>query len=349
MALLLALSANIGVGTMVSSFRLTFTGWLDQRLASELYVGVADREMAGRMEDYLDGVGRSLPIWSVDADILGAPGEIYSVADDPTYRDNWPLIASLPDSWDRVAAGDGAMINEQLARREGLSPGDRLPLPGGALTVAGVYSDYGNPVAQVLIRPDLLVTRFPDVERLDFGLRVPPAQVDAVRRDLVEVIGVDPERVIDQAALKAFSLGVFERTFAVTAALNVLTLTVAGFAILTSLLTLSSMRLPQLAPVWAHGLTRASLARIELLRALLLAVLTWIVSIPVGLMLAWVLLAVVNVEAFGWRLPLHLFPADWARLGLLSVLAAGLAAAWPAWRLSRIAPARLIGVFAHER
>ena len=38
MALLLALAANIGVGTMVASFRLTFTGWLDQRLASELYV-----------------------------------------------------------------------------------------------------------------------------------------------------------------------------------------------------------------------------------------------------------------------------------------------------------------------
>ncbi|ETX29842.1 ABC transporter permease [Roseivivax isoporae LMG 25204] len=32
MALLLALAANIGVGTMVGSFRTTFTGWLDQRL-----------------------------------------------------------------------------------------------------------------------------------------------------------------------------------------------------------------------------------------------------------------------------------------------------------------------------
>ena len=42
MALLLALAANIGVGTMVSSFRLTFTGWLDQRLASELYVTADD-------------------------------------------------------------------------------------------------------------------------------------------------------------------------------------------------------------------------------------------------------------------------------------------------------------------
>jgi putative ABC transport system permease protein len=142
---------------------------------------------------------------------------------------------------------------------------------------------------------------------------------------------------------------VFERTFAVSAALNVLTLTIAGFAILTSLLTLAAMRLPQLAPVWALGLTRAELSRLEVLRALLLAVLTFLAAIPVGLLLAWVLLAVINVEAFGWRLPMFLFPRDWVWLGLLSLLAAGLASLWPALRLSRIAPARLIAVFAHER
>jgi putative ABC transport system permease protein len=62
-----------------------------------------------------------------------------------------------------------------------------------------------------------------------------------------------------------------------------------------------------------------------------------------------VLLAIVNVEAFGWRLPMHLFPADYARLVLLALVAALAAAAWPAWRLSRMAPADLLKVFAHER
>ncbi|NND17398.1 MAG: ABC transporter permease, partial [Silicimonas sp.] len=157
------------------------------------------------------------------------------------------------------------------------------------------------------------------------------------------------ENLIDQSALKAFSLQIFERTFAVTGILNVLTLGVAGVAILTSLLTLSSMRLPQLAPVWAIGTTRASLGRIELLRALILAALTFVLSIPVGLGLAWVLLAVINVEAFGWRLPMHLFPSDWLRLGLVSLVAAGLASLWPAWRLARRSPADLIRVFAAER
>ena len=99
-----------------------------------------------------------------------------------------------------------------------------------------------------------------------------------------------------------------ERTFTVTQALNVLTLSVAGFAIFTSLLTQSAMRLPQLAPVWAMGLTRRELAMLELGRALLLAGVTFAAALPLGLGLAWLLLHVVNVEAFGWRLPT---PVDW--------------------------------------
>ena len=68
-----------------------------------------------------------------------------------------------------------------------------------------------------------------------------------------------------------------------------------------------------------------------------------------GLLLAWVLLAVINVEAFGWRLPMHVFPGQWAVLFGLSLLAAALAALWPARSLATRPPADLIKVFAHER
>ena len=142
---------------------------------------------------------------------------------------------------------------------------------------------------------------------------------------------------------------VFERTFTVTQALNVLTLSVAGFAIFTSLLTQSAMRLPQLAPVWALGLTRRELAGLELLRGILLAGLTMIMALPLGLMLAWLLLAVVNVEAFGWRLPMFVFARDWLMLGVYGLIATALAAAIPARRFSKTEPAELVKVFAHER
>jgi len=350
MALLLALAANIGVGTMVSSFRLTFTGWLDQRLASELYVTAETPEQATAMLAWLEPrTDAILPIWNVDAPLNGKPGEIYGVADHPTYRDNWPLLEAVPGVWDRIAAGEGVLVNEQLARAGDLWPGNAITLPGWQAPVLGVYSDYGNPLGQVLMGLDALTQRFPEVERLRFGLRLVPDQVATLSAALVDEFGLPPGNLIDQASIKAFSLQVFERTFTVSRALNVLTLSVAGFAILTSLLTLAAMRLPQLAPVWALGVGRARLARLELVRALVLATLTLICALPVGLLLAWVLLAVINVEAFGWRLPIYLFPRDWVVLAGLSLIAAGAAALLPAIRIARMPPAQLLGVFAHER
>ena len=63
--------------------------------------------------------------------------------------------------------------------------------------------------------------------------------------------------------------------------------------------------------------------------------LTALAALPLGLALAWVLPAVVNVHAFGWRLPVLLFPGQWAMLFALALATAALAALWPALRLRR--------------
>ncbi len=351
MALLLALATNIGVGTMVSSFRLTFTGWLDQRLASELYVTARNDEQGAELHRWLeDRADAVLPIRGVDASIAGQTGEVFGMRVHETYRQNWPLIAAAPQVWERLEAGDGVLVNEQLARREALWPGAQVAI--GAdwhPDVIGVYSDYGNPVGQVVVGLDTLLARFDGVPYRQFGVRIAPERVPALIAAIRADFDLPASAVIDQAGIKARSLGVFEKTFVVTGALNVLTLGVAAFAILTSLLTLWGMRLPQLAPVWALGLTRARLARLELLRSVMLAGLTALAALPLGLLLAWVLLAVINVKAFGWRLPMYLFPGDWLILFALALLAGALAAALPARRLRRTPPADLLKVFANER
>ena len=351
MALLLAMAANVGVSTMVSSFRLTFVGFLDQRLASELYVTTSDAAQAEALTRFLQGrVDAVLPLLSVERQVAGLPAEIYGARDHATYRDNWRFLAAAPEAWDALFRGEGLLVNEQLYRRAGLELGSMVQVfPGLSLPVVGIHGDYGNPIGQVIVAEHVFLAAVPDAPALRFGLRMPPEAVDPLRRALVSDFGLPESAMIDQAAIKALSLSVFERTFAVTTALNILTLAVAGFAMLMSLLTLAAMRLPQLAPVWALGVTRQRLAWLDLLRALALATLTAVVALPLGLALAWALLAVVNVEAFGWRLPMFLFPADYLRLGGLALLAAALAALWPAWRLSRMPPARLLGVFRHER
>ncbi|TDE38303.1 FtsX-like permease family protein [Antarcticimicrobium sediminis] len=351
MALLLALAANIGVGTMVSSFRLTFTGWLDQRLVSELYLTARDDAQGAEIARWLaprsDAV---LPIRAAEFTVQGNPVTVYGVVDHPTYRDNWPLLDRTPDAWAQVNAGQGVFINEQLARRADLWPGDVVQLaPGWVLPVAGVYSDYGNPTGQAITALPALLTHARAVPNRRFGVRIVPEAVPDLIEALRAKFDLPASALIDQAGLKSRSLAVFDKTFVVTGALNLLTLGVAGFAILTSLLTLWSLRLPQLAPVWALGLTRGRLARLELARSLLLATFTALLALPLGLALAWVLLAVINVQAFGWRLPMYLFPLDWLRLFLLALLAAGLAAALPARRLYRLPPSELLKVFANAR
>ena len=76
-----------------------------------------------------------------------------------------------------------------------------------------------------------------------------------------EKFGLDDRNLADQATMKAESKRIFNRTFAVTAALNTFTLGVAGIALLTSLLTLGNSRLPQLAPLWAIGVDAAAAGR----------------------------------------------------------------------------------------
>jgi putative ABC transport system permease protein len=135
----------------------------------------------------------------------------------------------------------------------------------------------------------------------------------------------------------------------VTGALNIFTLGVAGFAMFASLLTLSSVRLPQLAPVWAMGVRRRDLVVLEVLRTLALWVATFVTAVPVGLALAWVLLSIVNVAAFGWRLPMRIFPMDLAVLALVALAASGVSIFIPLRRLATLRPADLLGVFANER
>jgi putative ABC transport system permease protein len=356
MALLLALSVNVGVSTMVESFSRTFLVWLDGRLAADVYVNAANDNQAHEIKAWLrerPEVSAILPGARADTQLAGAPIEVLGLPDHATYRDNWPLLQSADNAWIKLRPGNAALVSEQLARRLHLSVGDRIEVPatGGnwTLDVVGIYADYGNPKGQIAVNYAALTRRFPEVPLTRMGLRVAPPKIPALIAALQEKFALDNRNVADQAMMKAESTRIFNRTFAVTAALNAFTLGVAGVALLTSLLTLANSRLPQLAPLWAVGITRRRLAVIELLKTMSVALITTIFALPLGLLVAWCLLAVVNVKAFGWRLPFHVFPEQLLWLTGVAMAAALAAAALPVIRLARMQPASLIRIFANER
>ncbi|WP_166299702.1 ABC transporter permease [Bradyrhizobium sp. 2S1] len=356
MALLLALAVNVGVGTMVESFSRTFLVWLDGRLAADVYISAASYTQAKEIRAWLHDrpeVEAILPGGRADTQLGGAPIEVLGLPDHTTYRDNWPLLDSTANAWVRLRPGDTCLVSEQLSRRMKLGLGNHIsvPAPGGAwpLEIVGIYADYGNPKGQIAVNYAALTRRFPQTPMTRMGLRVAPDRIAPLITALQEKFGLDDRNVADQATMKRESKRVFNRTFSVTAALNAFTLGVAGIALLTSLLTLANSRLPQLAPLWAIGLTRRRLAALELLKTMAVALITALFALPLGLLVAWCLLAIVNVKAFGWRLPFQIFPLQLIELLAVAMAAALCAAALPVARLARMQPASLIRIFANER
>jgi putative ABC transport system permease protein len=356
MALLLALAVNIGVGTMVETFSRTFATWLDGRLAADIYINAADNAQADDIKAWLrqrPEVEAILPGGRAETQLGGAPIEIVGLSDNSIYRDHWALLQSVANAWVRLRPGEAGFVSEQLARRLNLKLGDRieLPAPGGiwTLEIVGIYADYGNPKGEITVNIAALLRHFPAIPQTRMGLRVASAQIPALMTALQTRYRLDGRNLLDQATLKADLTRIFNRTFAVTAALNAFTLGVAGIALLTSLLTLGNSRLPQLAPLWAIGITRRHLASIELLKTMSVALITTLLALPLGLCVAWCLIAVVNVTAFGWRLPFAVFPLQLIELVAVAMLAALAAALIPAIKLARMQPASLIKVFADER
>jgi putative ABC transport system permease protein len=356
MALLLALSVNVGVGTMVESFSQTFVSWLDGRLAADVYLNAVDDAQAKAIVTWLRerrDVAAVLPGGRAETQFAGAPLELFGLADHATYRDHWPLLRAADNPWVRLRAGDAAFASEQLALRLKLAIGDTIDVPTSEgdwkIRLIGIYADYGNPKGQIAVNFEALTRHFPNIPQTRIGVRAGRAAIPALMSDLRVKFGLDDHNLIDQATLKAESKRIFNRTFAVTAALNAFTLGVAGIALLTSLLTLGNSRLPQLAPLWAIGITRRQLAMIELLKTMSVALVTALLALPLGLLVAWCLIAVVNVKAFGWRLPFHVFPWQLAELLVVAMAASLLAAAIPVLKLMRLQPAALIKVFADER
>lgn len=351
MALLLALAASVGVGSMTEGFRKTFVGWLDMRLSADLYVTPKDTEQGLQIAEWLgqqSAVIAVLPGWRVETRLQGWPVQVQGIVDHPLYLKRWPLLEQQPRAWEQLSSGQAVMLSEQLARRLKLHLGDRLALSSQAMTVVGVYADYGNPKGHVLVNAGWLRSHWPQATLTGLSVDLHTDQVPVTKAALQQHFALDDSRVVEQVRLKSWSTEVFNRTFAATAALNSLTLGVAGVALFINLLTLGQTRLGQLAPLWALGVQRRQLVWLSLGQTLMLSSFTVLLAIPLGVLLAWCLVAVVNVQAFGWRLPLYVFPAQLLQLAVLGLLTSLLASAWPLWQLARRQPRELLRPFADE-
>jgi putative ABC transport system permease protein len=338
-ALQFALAMVLAVQALVTVFEATFDEWLGQRLAADYFIEVPADASANAAAQWLaaqPALAQSADWHQVVRGIAQLPAaadlennrkaqsvDLFAIGPVSPLLTMWSLQAAGDQPWQRFAAGEGVMVNEQLARRYPLAVGDSLVLTLAdtrfELPVLAIYADYGRPAGEVLINLDVLPVGYvPAFESL--SISPGDSGIEVITDGIQRLWQVDSVRVRDNKRIRELADAVFDQTFLLTRAMTFVTLVLAAVALLIMGWVFFSTRAWYFRLLQVWGLTkRQVLAQLGRL-ALTLTLSITLLALPLGVWLTWVLVHRINPLAFGWSLPMAIYPGFWLQLGVVSVL-----------------------------
>lgn len=362
-ALMTAVSVVVGVSIMIGSFRSTVEQWLNQTLQADIYVsppaltanrafGVLPPEVVAQFRAW-PGVAQAVTARQVqvDAPQLGRPVELVAVDGDVSNGSRpyaW-VSGDRATLWQRLAAGEGVFVSEALLLKENLPtppPDVVLETAVGprSFPVLAVYYDYASDQGTVMMGQALYRELWQDESIVSIGLFLQPgvSAEEVVRAMNTAVAGRQDVLIQSNRDLRAGSLEIFDRTFAITAALRLLAIIVAFIGVLSALLSLQLERSRELGVLRATGMSVRQLWSLTFLETGLMGAIAGLLAIPVGYVLAWILIYVINVRSFGWTLAMQLEPAYFLQGLVVAIVAALLAAVYPSYRLGNMVVATAV-------
>ncbi|GEM79109.1 ABC transporter permease [Vibrio superstes] len=336
MALLLAVTANIGMNTLVGSFESTLKQWLDQRLHADIYISPSQRDMQ-KVEETLEELASIDTVYKqyyVDDSVQGVP-IILGTKDKDTLEQTMVFKSAIDEFWQAFYASKVVAISEPMAIKLDINLGDDLhigALPDYPLKVGAIFHDYGTPKGEVLISPRLWVEKGFTPTPTSLGVKVAQDK-DKAYRELEQILGLHPSQLYDQAKIKSLALDIFSRTFAITSALNAVTLLVAIIGLFTACYMLLDARKAAIARLYALGVNRKKLMTIVVGQIIALVIFTLCIAIPLGAIVGFVLTDIITLRAFGWSLTYLWSWYDAASIALITILVSVIATLVPLWRL----------------
>ena len=143
--------------------------------------------------------------------------------------------------------------------------------------------------------------------------------------------------VYTNRGLRTEVMRIFDSTFAITWALEVIAIVVAILGVAATLLTLMLERRKALAILRLVGADAAQVRRMVVVEAALIGGVSQVVGLVAGIALSLVLVFVINVQSFGWTIQFHLPVGFLAQMTLAILVATALAGLYPARRAARLA------------
>jgi putative ABC transport system permease protein len=359
-ALATAIAMMVSVGIMVGSFRQTVSIWLDNQLQADYYLRPAGSASAGRHPTLspaiADRIARLPGVQSVDrfreysityqgmpatlaggeAAVAGGYGKIRFVGGLERGR----VMQGLP-------AHNACIVSEPFATRYGVGAGSELQLSLAgrpvSLQVLGVYYDYSDQRGIIVVDRGTLLRYLPDPAPSSLAVYLKPGE------DLAGALGGirracagSRVAIFTNRSLRREALRVFDRTFAITYALEAVAVIVAVMGIAGALLALVVDRRRELGLLRFLGATRRQVRRLILFEAGMLGLLANLVGLALGVLLSLVLIFVINRQSFGWTIQFH-WPVAILIAALTGVYASTVAAGlYPARMGVRLNPIEVI-------
>jgi putative ABC transport system permease protein len=352
-AMMLAMAMNVGVRTMVTSFRGALASWMERRFAADVFIGPEllvnhkiDATIDPRVEEWVKAqpeTARVVEYRAVTTDIAGRPTLLVGTDIPALLASNFPIKSTEPAR--PFNPQTDILISEPLSGRTRWRAGDDISLesPTGHNTfhVHAIFYDFGNERGQLLMNRQTYAAVWRDERVTSLHVRLKP--------------GNDPETIAPHWASQlrknypivsnSFShvrgevLSVFDRTFKVTDVLTWLAGGVAFCGLAGALLSLSLARRRDYSVLAAVGMSARQTAAWVVGQGVLIAWISAAIAAVAGTALAYVLSYVIQYRSFGWSIPTSPQPQFWIEALVLATAAAGVAAIYPIYRLRRSAPA----------
>jgi putative ABC transport system permease protein len=347
-SLVVGLAIVLGVGIMIESFRQTVEEWINQTVMADLIItppgwltGEGGTQAKRMPVAWADLVARVPGVEAVDPyrDLtLNLGGrEVSLVARDlRVHAERSRYLFLSGDSRElltRTVETRGIIISEVLANRLGLREGYdlRLLTPVGerSFPVIGIFYDYATDGGKVVMDRSLYRALWNDDTATVIAIYLAPgADTATVRRQLSDMLrDVAQVLVITNAEIKREIMAIFDRTFLITYALEVIALVIALLSIVNTLLTTVLERQQELATFRAVGASAGQIRQLVLWEGLYLGVLGTVLGVVAGALLSILLIAVINKQSFGWTIRFQV-PVWLIVKSVLLTLGAALAASY---------------------
>jgi len=349
-ALATAIAMMTAVGIMVGSFRTTVIQWMEGEVPADFYLRPAgspsvDRhptisvELAEKLS-MLPGVDAVDRLRAYQVSYDGVPTTV-AAADlrESRRRGHSDFFSGRPSEevLKELRTGDAVVVSEPFTYKHNLKQNDSITLRLGTslatFRIADVYYDYGSERGFILMDRTAMKRYLPDDAPSNLAVYVKDgADRGAVRREIEQAAADYRVLIFSNADLRKQAIIIFDKTFAITYALEAVAVLVAVMGVAGSLLALVIDRKRELGLLRFLGASAAQIRRMILAEAALLGLLANAAGLMLGFALSLILVFVINKQSFGWTIRFH-----WP----VAILAGAISLIFAATVLAGFYPARI--------